>query len=163
MSREVCALQSCRTGGVSLKSLLQRSDPWPVERCGRGDCFPCKREKGGDCRRSGVTYRIVCLECNAEYKGESSRNLYSRGKEHLQDYNNKSEKSALWAHCETCHDSRRVEFAMQQTGSFTSALARQVTEAVQIYNFDGESFNRKSEFRKPAVARTVFTRELEDQ
>ena len=50
---------------------------------------------------------------------------------------------------------------MQQTGAFTTALARQVTEAVQIQNFRGETLNRKSEWRQPAVARPVFVRELD--
>ena len=150
------------TGGVSVKSMLQRSSPWPKAQCGRPECFPCKREKGGDCKRSGVTYKIVCLECQAEYKGETSRNMYTRGKEHLNDFKKRSPASVMWEHCVKAHQSREVGFSMQQTGAFSSALARQITEAVQIQNFRGEKFNRKEEWRQPAVVRPVFVREIED-
>ena len=156
------------TGGDSVKSLLQRSDQWSGGRCGRPKCFPCKGEKGGDCKRSCVTYKITCLECKlqgvvAEYCGETYRNMYSRGKEHLDDYRNKTDKSVLWAHCVDKHDSCTVQFSMELTGSFRKPLPRQVSEAVQINNIKGESFNRKQEFRLPAVARPVFTRELQGQ
>ena len=149
------------TGGVSVKSLLQRSSPWPKTQCGRPECFACQREKGGDCMRSGVTYKITCLECKAEYKGETSRNMFTRGKEHLDAFRTKSQSSFMWEHCVEAHESRKVGFSMQQTGAFTTALARQVTEAVQIQNFKGETLNRKSEWRQPAVARPVFVRELD--
>ena len=69
----------------------------------------------------------------------------------------------MWAHCMKSHGSQRVKFVMEQTNSFTSALARQVTEAIQIHNFKGECFNRRQEFRQPAVAQAVFTRELQEQ
>ena len=52
---------------------------------------------------------------------------------------------------------------MEQTGTFTSSLARQVTEAVQIKNFKGDIFNLKGEFRLPALATPVYTRELQDE
>ena len=60
------------------------------------------------------------------------------------------------------HESRNVSFKMQLTGTFSTPLARQVTEAVQILNFEGDSLNRRSEWRQPAVARPVFVRELDD-
>ena len=150
------------TSGTSIKSLLQRSNPWPKGQCGQEDCFPCKNEKSGDCRRSGVTYKITCLECKAEYKGETARNMYVRGKEHLDAFENKSSSSFMWEHCVSAHGSRKVSFRMQQTGAFSKALARQVTEAVQILNYRGVGLNRKAEWRQPAVARAVFTRELDD-
>ena len=137
-SHRCVRFKNVETGGTSVESLLQRSNPWPSGQCGRADCFPCMRDTGGDCKRSNVTYKIKCLECHAEYKGETSRNMYTRGKEHMRLFNNKDDKSAMWQHCKTAHSSQRVEFAMEQTGTFTSSLARQVTEAVQIKNFKGE-------------------------
>ena len=151
------------TGGTSVKSLLQRSNPWPSGQCGKEDCFPCRNEKGGDCKRSGVTYKITCLECLAEYKGETARNMYSRGREHLRLFSKKDQASAMWEHCKSAHGSQRVEFSMQQTGSFTKPLARQVTKAIQIKNFKGKILNLKSEWRLPALARPVYSRELQDQ
>ena len=115
------------TGGISMKSLLQRSDPWSKGQCGRPDCFPCMREKGGDCQKSNVTYLIRCLECeargiDAEYKGETARNMYCRGKEHLQDYRSRSEASVMWAHCKKVHESQPVEFYMRQTESYVNPI-----------------------------------------
>ena len=50
---------------------------------------------------------------------------------------------------------------METTGSYESALARQVTEGVQIHNFAAVSKGRvskngKQEWRLPAITRTVF-------
>ena len=68
-------------GGISIKNLLQKSDPWANEKCDKEDCFPCKGEKGGSCRRNNVTYKICCSTCheagqNAQYIGETGRNMY---------------------------------------------------------------------------------------
>ena len=92
------------TAGTSFKSLLQKSDPWASKKCGEGDCFPCMGEKGGNCRRSNVSYQIVCQECGedqviAHYKGETSRNMYTRGLEHLGQLKSKKTDSPLWSHC----------------------------------------------------------------
>ena len=62
-----------------MKSILQKSDPWVGGSCGDDMCFPCRGEKGGDCRRNNVTYQIVCEECEkvgvvSHYKGETSKN-----------------------------------------------------------------------------------------
>ena len=109
-----------------------------------------------------MTYKITCLECQAEYKGETARNMYVRGKEHLDAFQKKSTSSFMWEHCISVHQSQQVQFRMQQTGAFSKPLARQITEAVQILNFQGDGLNRKSEWRQPAVARAVFVRELDD-
>ena len=89
--------------------------------------------------------------------------MYSRGREHLRLFSKKDQASAMWEHCKSAHGSQRVEFSMQQTGSFTKPLARQVTKAIQIKNFKGKTFNLKSEWRLPALARPVYSRELQDQ
>ena len=155
------------TGGISLKSQLQKSDPWAGGKCGRQECFPCKGEKGGDCERSSVTYQIVCKTCEemgqvAHYKGETSRNMYTRGKEHLQLYHSRHKASNLWAHCVKYHGATPANFEMQLTGVFSSALRRQIAEGVQIRNFKGISMNRKSEWKQPAVTRAVYVRHVEN-
>ena len=53
------------------------------ERCRRRNCFQCQTDEGGDCWREGVTYSLVCEEWGAEYFGESGRNGFTRGGEHL--------------------------------------------------------------------------------
>ena len=63
--------------GTSLKSKLQKSDPWEGGPCGDEDCFPCMGRKGGNCRRNNITYQLVCDECEktgvvAHYKEATS-------------------------------------------------------------------------------------------
>ena len=152
--------------GTSLKEILQKSDPWAGGQCGSDDCFPCKGSKGGDCRRNNVTYQIVCEECEsgnvvAHYKGETSKNTYTRGLKHLEQLRNKSKDSVLWAHCKEHHQSSVVSFKMEKTGSFSDPLSRQIMEGVQINVFGGITLNRQSAWRQPAVSKVKFTRALD--
>ena len=83
------------TGGNSVKSRIQKSNPTATEGCTNQQCVACKTEKGGggDCRKGGITYEFECQLCPPDQKslyiGESSRNLYTRGKEHVDRYRNK--------------------------------------------------------------------------
>ena len=76
--------------GVSLRDTLVSSNPWNDRKCGRLDCFVCKSEKGniGGCMKENVLYSIKCEECRirgrqSEYWGETGRDGYVRGGEHL--------------------------------------------------------------------------------
>ena len=48
------------TGGISMRSILQRSNPLQTIGCDNGDCLPCKmgRGAGGDCEGGGINYEI---------------------------------------------------------------------------------------------------------
>ena len=123
-------------------------------------------EKGGNCRRSNVSYQIVCQECGedqviAHYKGETSRNMYTRGLEHLGQLKSKKTDSPLWSHCQSHHSSKVVNFTMEMAGVFTDPLSRQVMEGVQINSFKGVVMNRKAARRQPAVSRVQFVRDVE--
>ena len=68
---------------------IAKADPLSQKGCDRGDCFPCTSGGGGDCSKSCSAYRIECEECkksdlSAVYEGETGRNCYSRGLEHLE-------------------------------------------------------------------------------
>ena len=72
------------TGGRTVKSLLQRSNPTATAGCTAEDCIACRtgeRGAGGNCRRNNVTYEIECRICQGEdrsvYIGETARNLYT--------------------------------------------------------------------------------------
>ena len=97
--------------GTRLVRLLQSNDPFKTKSCRDAQrCMVCKGkdgEEGGDCRESGVTYRIKCLgkkegnpeeQCGEPYHGETDRNCYTRGCEHEADLYNRRESSALWKH-----------------------------------------------------------------
>ena len=38
-------------GSNTLRSQNCKSNPWKGQSCGRGNCFPCKSDNGGDYRR----------------------------------------------------------------------------------------------------------------
>ena len=128
--------------GITLEQKLRRSNPWSGERCGRQECFPCRADDGGDCRREGVTYSLICEECGdnvCEYFGETGRNAYTRGLEHLANKQAQDEnKSVLKLHAAHHHNNRGdLNFSMKVTGVHDSSLDRQVTERVNIENFRG--------------------------
>ena len=141
-----------------LRSQLSKSNPWPRKTCGSEKCFPCKEEGGGNCRRKNVGYVITCKECKTEYHGETSRNMFSRGEEHLRALSKKSPESVLWNHCVTVHNEQMTTFSMKATGYFTDALTRQINEAVRIQHCK-RSMNRKGEWRKAAVPHALFIRQ----
>ena len=74
-------------GGVKIGNIA-KPDPLSPKNCGREDCFSCTSGGGGDCSKSCSAYRIECEECpksnlTAAYEGETGRNGYTRGLEHL--------------------------------------------------------------------------------
>ena len=84
----------------------------------------------------------------AAYKGESGRNGFSRGEEHLDNKATKDEeKSILWAHSVHHHNSREdMVYMMRVTGAYNEPLDRQIMERVQISNFQGPVLmNRRNE------------------
>ena len=149
--------------GVSLEQKLRKSNPWGGERCGRQNCFQCKTDEGGDCWRESVTYSLVCEECGEDvckYFGESGRNGFSRGEEHLANLEAADEnKSILKLHSIHHHNGREVNFTMKVTDVHSSCLDRQVTERVNIENFQGPILmNRRNEMGGVRVDRMQYRR-----
>ena len=150
--------------GITLEQKLRRSNPWSGERCGRQECFPCRTDEGGDCRREGVTYSLICEECGdnvCEYFGETGRNAYTRGLEHLANIQAQDEnKSVLKLHAAHHHNNRGdVNFSMKVTGVHESSLDRQVKERVNIENFQGPILmNRRNELGGVRIERMQYRR-----
>ena len=151
-------------GGVTLERKLRRSNPWAGGKCGRPRCFQCRGEKGGNCWKESVTYNLWCDECGEEvavYKGETGRNAFCRGEEHLASLEAGDEdKSLLWLHSIHHHQSRQdVPYSMRVTGAFKEPLDRQLMERVQIQNFKGPVLmNRRSEMGGVRVERMQYRR-----
>ena len=151
-------------GGVTLERMLRRSNPWSQENCGRAECFPCQGGEGGTCWREGITYTLFCVECGEElaaYFGESGRNGFTRGKEHIEKYNAKDEdNSVLWLHSMHHHQGRLdVPYSMKVTGVFPEPLDRQTMERVQISTFKGPVLmNRRNEMGGVRVERMQYRR-----
>ena len=159
--------------GTRLVRLLQRNDPFKKKSCRDAQrCMVCKGEngeEGGDCRESGVTYKIKCLgekegnreeHCGESYRGETDRNGYTRGCEHEADLNNGRESSALWKHCVERHGSVRQRFEMVMVDrARNDATKRQILEAVRIQRAGTEQvLNGRGEWNSNRVPRVNINR-----
>jgi hypothetical protein len=82
----------------------------------------CTTSGKGPCDRQGVTYEIVCNECDNVYVEESLRSAYTRGAERMESFSKKDEQSALWRHCKEKHGGELRDFHMSVTGFFPRML-----------------------------------------
>ena len=156
-------MQVVERTGRTLKSQLQKSNPFKAPSCDREDCAVCATFGQGNCMAEGITYKIECLGEGCEknvYKGETASNAYTRGGEHMnrlraRDLNG----SPLWRHCLEQHEGEEQVFSMSVTGSFRNdAMLRQITEAVQINNMEEERerMNDRAEWNMTRIPRTVI-------
>ena len=83
-------------GGTRVKQIVQKSNPTATPGCLDDDCIACKdgSADGGLCRQGNIGYQMGCDMCDqtdnqterTTYIGETSRNIYSRGKEHMYNF-----------------------------------------------------------------------------
>ena len=84
--------------GKCLKRRIQKSDPLKDRKCtDQENCMVCVGG-GTGCRSNGVTYQVQCRKCNCIYIGETGRNAYTRGLEHLDGIRKKNEESIFHKH-----------------------------------------------------------------
>ena len=111
------------------------------------------------CLQSNVQYQLECTMCTDEdkgvYIGESSRNLYTRSKEHMNKYSSRKrrEDSFIQQHQVEHHGGSEAEFKAKVTGTFRDPLSRQVSEGVHIRRGGRSILNSKSEWHQPALWR----------
>ena len=147
------------TGGRTVKSMAQSSNPTATPGCADADCLPCKdgRGTGGMCRQSNVQYSMECKQCPdtdpTVYIGETSRNLYTRAKEHADKCYGMKADSFMWQHQVDRHEGAEADFTAKVTQSFRDCLSRQVSEGVYIRRSEKEVLNSKSEWHQPALWR----------
>ena len=148
------------TGGRTIKSEIQVSNPTATPGCQSGDCLACKggRGTGGNCRKSNVVYRLdcdLCPEDQCTYVGETSRNLYTRAKEHVNKYMSRKTRaeSFITTHQDDKHSGLPADFKAKVIDSFKDCLSRQVSEGVHIRRGGPDLLNSKSEWHQPALWR----------
>jgi hypothetical protein len=144
--------------GNTLKRMLQRSDPFKPENCGKNDCLVCTTGGERPCGGHGVTYDIRCNTCNNVYVGETSRSAYVRGGEHVKIYERKKEQSTLWKHCKEKRDGEVQTFQMNVTGRYgNDAMLRQISESVKMNKIKkGELMNSKTEWNYFKIPQVVI-------
>ena len=97
----------------------------------------------------------------AAYKGETGRNAYTRGVEHLEALQSRNEdKHVLWLHSLHHHQgSVGVDYSMRVTSTHSTPLDRQCTEQINISYFQGPVLmNRRTEMGGIRVERTQYRR-----
>lgn len=142
--------------GTSVKRMLQRSDPFKERKCTRDDCIVCRTEGKGPCKATNAVYKIKCTECSQIYIGETSRNVYTRGKEHLREMDYRKESSVLWKHAKEIHKGIIPNYTCDVAELFQKdSLLRQVSEAVRI-NKEKPKMNTKNEWNYITIPRAVI-------
>ena len=154
------ALNVQERGGRQLGQVLGITVPGASTRkhCLRPRCFPCNSGQEGVCRRTGVGYEISCKICEqtmpSKYSGETGRNLFMRGLEHLTDLEKKVAEKPLWKHIQEKHQGRMEvtpfeHFEMSQKGTFLKPQRRKANEGVRISHLNPDTrMNSRDEFRQ---------------
>ena len=162
--------------GTKLRNLLVSSDPWSNTKCEDNKCLICTNplNTNFNCRTRNVCYKTYCLKCAADagldskainenisenikfYFGETFRDAYTKGKEHLSDYNGKTDDSHMMKHlseehpeCNPCD----IRFGMSVVKKHTSSFSRMIMESILIYRAGANILNSKSEFSRCVVPR----------
>ena len=147
------------SAGRSLKSMLQKSNPFKTEECKDKERCPVCLSGNKHCRRESVTYEIACTNCGDMYVGETGDNAYTRGIQHIQALESKSKDSVLWKHIQTKHNEETPPpiFNMRVSGTYKDdALLRQVAEGNAINRKGGKSMNSKAEWNHQRIPRVVL-------
>ena len=106
-------------------------------------------EGAGSATRRELHMRSTVMWCDAVYIGESSRNLYTRGAEHVQKYSNKKDKSFMTEHQQQRHKSEPANFRFKVIDEIL--CWEKTYEAVTIRQETGEILNSKEEFHMLAL------------
>ena len=147
------------TGGRTLKSELQKSNPTADPGCDKQDCLPCSngRGKGGKCHANNINYKIECLDCPENqrpvYHGETSKNLFTRASQHIGMRS--QEESFMRKHEVEEHEGRTAEFDAKVTHTNRDCMSRQVREGVMIRRSKQPILNSKTEWFQPPIFRVV--------
>lgn len=134
--------------GLTVKHVLQKSNPYPKKRCERVDCAMCEFGRFGECRTRGCGYKIMCKEDGKEYRGQTGRSVYERLREEMRALQKKDEKCQLWRHAEGLHQGQWFDMEVKVTDKcFGKPSRRMIAEAVRIEELDAdEAMNGKHEW-----------------
>ena len=134
--------------GLTVKNVLQRSNPFERTNCGRIDCPLCPRGILGICRERGCVYEVKCKEDGRVYPGQTGRSMYERIGEEIRAWRNRLESSPLARHSELYHGGREFDIEVRVVHRcFGKASRRLISEAVTIDEVDDENtMNSKKEW-----------------
>ena len=106
---------------------------------------------------SGMNYELECQLCTdhaeSSYVGETSRNLFTRSREHLARYRAGTGTSFMLKHQASANQEEDVVYKAKVTASTRECLTRQVKEAVLIRRSQVRVINGKTEWHQPPLYR----------
>ena len=135
--------------GQTLKTVLQRSDPFRKNICSREGCFICENGIPINCRERGVVYQLSCTVCLTRmYRGQTSRSEFERLKEHLDDLDRERPGTPLYRHKQLFHPDEEFSINVKILSKcFGKPSRRMITEAVLIGELkDENTMNSKTEW-----------------
>ena len=134
--------------GTTIKGLLQKSDPFGVNHCGRERCLICESGCPVDCRVRGCVYQYICEECKRKYRGQTGRAIFERNNEHMEAWEQGEDECPLQRHSNLYHGGRRFNVDLEVIAKcYGKPSRRMITEAVLIGEIpDNETMNNKSEW-----------------
>jgi hypothetical protein len=113
------------------------------------------------CEMRGAGYDIICKACvevEARYAGETGRNCYIRGREHLKGYKEKKEGNVLWEHDKEFHGGEgKTKYEMKVGRVYgKDNTRRKINEAGRIEGNDGIVMNGRGEYRQSCLPRMAI-------
>ena len=134
--------------GKTIKGLLQRSNPFGINHCGRKECRICEQGITIDCRDRGCVYEYICVECVRKYCGQTGRTIFDRDGEHMEAWEQGDDECPLQRHSNLYHGGERFEVELKVVAKcYGRPSRRMVTEAVMIGEIpDNRTMNNRSEW-----------------
>ena len=134
--------------GLTVKKVLQRSDPYERHSCGRVGCPMCDCGRYGECWSRGCVYQWMCKDDERKYRGQTGRSVFERTKEEIRDWRNQKDFSPLWKHSLLYHNGEDFEVDIRvKSKDFGKPSRRLITEAVLIENLvDEQTMNSRREW-----------------
>ena len=141
--------------GYTIKSMLQRSNPFGVKDCLRERCILCAQGCGTDCRTRGCVYEFMCEQCERLYRGQTGRTMYEREKEQIKAWEDEDDECPLQRHANLYHEGGHFDVKVRILAQcYGRPSRRMITEAVLIDEIPSTmTMNNKSEWTYVKLAK----------
>ena len=162
-------LRICERGGVQISRQLMKSNVTQTGNCGDAKC-PVYNEKGcgSICRKSNnINYQYSCQlppckpadseESRSCYHGETSKNIFTRGKQHWENQFNPKKQSFIRDHQQQDHEGAPANFKIKVLSKHPDPMSRVIAEAMNIKNHTDKglkNLNSKAEYHQAPIVRT---------
>ena len=146
--------------GTTIKSVLQKSNPFEMMDCGRDRCLLCCQGCGTNCRSRGCVYEYSCEECGRKYRGQTGRSIYERNKEHLEAWERREDDCPLQRHANLYHGGGHFVAELKVLAKcYGKPSRRLITESVYIDELtDDMTMNGKGEWSYVKLAKVQVHR-----